>query len=169
LNNEEKSQSNSKILAEIALTEYQSTFRRKNTLESKASTYVIIISILLTASVSLYVGYTKDAGRNCLGFIFFVVFIAEIYSSILAMVFMLLAQKTKEFKYFDLNKIKEYWGKDDNYLFGTIYKTCKEYIDYNNKEISKIETFVKIVYQLSLISVITFIILMFITFLIINC
>jgi len=79
------------------------------------------------------------------------------------MVCHLLSQKATKLTHFNLKNIDPIWKNEDDEKIGSVYKSAKKYIKYNNEKIEKIEFYMKLVYNFSWLSLISFIVFIIIS------
>jgi len=123
-----------KTILDIALIEYQREFDRKTRLESKATGYLTIVSILLAASIGIFaLSYPMCKNVQMRILTCFALF-CECYFSLWAIGFALSSQRMRVLGNFDFSELEGEFYKEGNeeLVFNTIKKMTKENISFNS-------------------------------------
>jgi hypothetical protein len=148
------------VLIDLALVEYQREYDRKSKLDSKTIGYITFISILMATSVGLFSLFFGGLRDNLIKAISVILVFAEIYFSIWALVFALIAHKMRNTTNIMLDKsIERLWEMKDENMIGSILKTIIGVNKENSRTNKVIEEKNEITYMFLVISVITFVVL----------
>jgi hypothetical protein len=153
------------ILLNAANTEYQREIERKTRLESKALSYITIVSIISAISVglSIYI-LSLLIINNFSKFIYLVVFFGVIYFSIITIIFSLLALRMKLLSNISIEQLSCLWDDNIKEVEGSLFKTLEKSINENIVYNKEIENYNELGYIFIWITTVFFIMQLFISF-----
>jgi hypothetical protein len=148
-----------KTLVDISLAEYQREYDRKSKLDSKTIGYITFLSILMATSIGLFGLCYVGIENIYLKLITICFLFIEMYFTIWALVYSLVAHQMRDLENVNLKHIVDMWNLSDDIIDGSLIKTI-EVANAKNKELNKeIENKNQIIYMFLGISVLAFIVL----------
>jgi hypothetical protein len=123
-----------KTLIDISIAEYQREYDRKGKLDSKTIGYITFLSILMATSIGL-VGFSYAGIENkYIRFSTICILFIEVYFTIWALVYSLIAHKMRDLENINLKNIIDMWNMTDDVIDGSLIKTL-EVLNDKNKDL----------------------------------
>jgi hypothetical protein len=155
------------LLLNAANTEYQREIERKTRLESKALSYITIVSIISAISVGLSIYVLTLKFNVCQSkFVYLVIFFGVLYFSIVTIIFSLLALKMRLRSNIPIEELSTLWDEKEAEVEGSLFKTLEKSINENIEYNKEIEDYNELGYVFIWITIVFFILQLFFSFII---